>query len=294
MQFQSDGTGIDGGAPVDNGSQVVTVTGNVFRLATGSATSPVSLGAARVGIGTLSGNLSVTNTAANDGFSENLDAAITTTTPDVTGSSGQVTGLAAGRTNSTGLSVSLDNSSAGAKCGTATVQFQSDGTGIDGGAPVDNGSEVVTVTGNVYTPAVANVLTTSPIDFGIVHVGDGGGTLAQSVTVQNGATATALNDVLIGTISAGGPPFSGSGNLGAGLGPQASSSALQVDLGTGTAGIFSGTANLALASHDSQLADLSLATSPLSLSAQVNHYAALAFLKQTGGDGSLTGGGSQL
>jgi len=85
--------------------------------------------------------------------------------------------------------------------------------------------------------------------------------------------------VLIGTISAGGPPFSGGGNLGAGLGPQASSSALQVALGTGTAGIFRGTANLALASHDSQLTDLALATSPLLVSAQVNNYAALAFLK---------------
>jgi hypothetical protein len=108
--------------------------------------------------------------------------------------------------------------------------------------------------------------------------------------VQNAATATALNDVLVGSISAGGAPFSGSGNLGAGLGPQASSSALQVDLGTGTAGQFAGTANLALASHDADLADLALTTNPLSLKAQVNFYAALAFLKQ-GGQGSLTGGG---
>ena len=292
VQFQSDGTGIDGGAPVDNGSQTVTVTGNVFRLATGSATSPASLGAARVGIGTLSGNLSVTNTAANDGFSENLDAAISATTPDITGSSGSVSGLAAGQTNSTGLNVTLNNSSAGAKSGTATVQFQSDGTGIDGGAPIDNGSQVVTVTGNVYTPAVANVLMNPPIDFGIVHVGDGAGTIAKSVTVQNGAAITALNDVMTGSISAGPtPPFSGSGTLGAGLAPGASSSALQVDLATGTAGIFNGTANLDLSSHDSQLADLSLATSPLSLNAQVNLFAKLA-LEQTGGDGKLTGGGT--
>ena len=37
VQFKSDGTGIDGGAPINNGSPVVSVTGNVFRLATGSA-----------------------------------------------------------------------------------------------------------------------------------------------------------------------------------------------------------------------------------------------------------------
>jgi hypothetical protein len=46
-----------------------------------------------------------------------------------------------------------------------------------------------------------------------------------------------------------------------------------------------------LASHDAQLADLPLSTSPLSLQGQVNNYAALAFLHQ-GEQGSLTGGAS--
>jgi hypothetical protein len=179
VALQSDATPLGGGT-IPLPSQNITVQGNVFGLATGSATSPADIGAARVGIGMLSGNLSVTNTAAV-GFSENLDASISATAPAVTGSSGSVTGLAPGQTNSTGLSVTLDNSSAGAKSGTATVQFQSDGTGIDGGAPVNNGSQVVTVTGNVYTPAVASVVTTSPIDFGIIHVN--GPTQTKSVTV---------------------------------------------------------------------------------------------------------------
>ena len=48
---------------------------------------------------------------------------------------------------------------------------------------------------------------------------------------------------------------------------------------------------MALTSHDSQLANLPLTTSPLTLQAQVNLYAALAFLQQ-GGQGSLTGGGA--
>ncbi len=110
--------------------------------------------------------------------------------------------------------------------------------------------------------------------------------------MQNGAQATALNDVLIGSISAGGAPFSGSGTLGAGLGAQQSSStALMVNLSTANAGIFSGTANLALASHDPDLSDLALTTGPISLSAQVNNYAKLGFLKSSG-DGTLSGGGS--
>jgi hypothetical protein len=61
----------------------------------------------------------------------------------------------------------------------------------------------------------------------------------------------------------------------------------RVNLNIGAAGIFTGTANLALASHDADLADLSLATSPPWLKAQVNNYAALALLKD-GGDGTLS------
>jgi hypothetical protein len=410
--FQSDGTGIDGGAPVSVGSQTVTVTGSVYRLASGSA-QDVNFGNVRINA-PLSGNIGVTNTAANDGYSENLDAAITGTTPQVTAAGGSVTGLGAQQTNSTGLSVSLNTAAAGAISGTATIGFQSDGTGIDGGAPVGVGSQTVNVAANVYrlanpvintpsplsfaarvgdtvTPQTLSITNSSPdaytedlaaafgtvptrftssgsiaglaaqgmdtsslsvgvnsstagsftgsipldftstgtfgggtgsdggapvpVDtgasvsasaniyspatanvpssnnFGIVHVGDGGGSLTQSAVVQNGAAVTALNDVLIGSISGGSGPFSTGGNLGAGLGPQASSSALRVTLNTGAAGIFSSTANFSLASHDSQLADLPLATNPLDLQAQVNNYAALAFVKE-GGKGTLTGGGS--
>jgi PEP-CTERM motif len=411
--FQSDGTGIDGGAPVGVGSQTVTVSGSVYRLASGSA-QDVNFGNVRINA-PLSGNIGVTNAAANDGYSENLDATITGTTPQVIGSSGSVAGLAAGQTNSAGLSVSLNTAAAGAISGTATVGFQSDGTGIDGGAPVSVGSQTVNAAANVYrlanpvintsspvsfaarvgdtvtpqtlsitnsspdaytedlaaafgttvptpftgtgsiaglaaqgtdasslsvgvntstagnftgaipldlastgtfgggtgsdggapvavdtgasvsasadiyTPAIANV--PSSVNFGIVHVGDGGGSLTQSAVVQNGAAVTALNDVLIGSISGGSGPLSTSGDLGAGLGPQISSSALKVTLNTGAAGIFSSTANFSLASHDAQLADLPLAANPLDLQAQVNNYAALAFVKQ-GGKATLTGGGS--
>ena len=96
LQSNSTPNGCTSDCIADLPSQPITVTGDVFRLATGSATSPVSLGNVRINTA-LSGNLSVTNTAANDGFSENLDAAISATTPDITGSSGSVTGLAAGR-----------------------------------------------------------------------------------------------------------------------------------------------------------------------------------------------------
>ena len=236
--------------------------GDVYRLADPVLnTSSVTL-AARVGGAAPSQAVSITNSSP-DIYTEGLAASFgTAPTPFTT--SGSITNLAAQGTSSA-LSVALGTGTAGSYSGSVGVNYTSTGAGTDNAPDMSVGSGSVTLSGNVYTPAVADVLTTSPVNFGIVHVGDGGGSLTQGVTVQNGAAATALNDVLVGSISAGGAPFSGSGTLGAGLAAGASSSALQVALGTGTAGIFSGTADLALASHDSQLTDLALATSPLTL-----------------------------
>ncbi|HLG89932.1 MAG TPA: choice-of-anchor D domain-containing protein [Alphaproteobacteria bacterium] len=291
IDFKSDGTAFSGGTITDLGNTNVAVTGNVYRLATGSAASPAAIGATRVGAGPLTGNLSVTNTAASDGFSENLDAAISGTGGQVTASSGSVTGLAAGNTNGSGLSVTLDSASSGVKSGTATVQFKSDGTGIDGGAPVDNGSQVVTVTGKVYQTAVASV-SPGPVNFGIVHKGD---TVApQSINVANTASG-ALTDVVTGNVGsitgASSGAFSSSGTLGTGVAAGGNSNALQIGLNTGTAGVYNGQANLALNSHDADLADVALSTAPVALEAQVNNYAHGTYLGE-GGAGTLSGSGS--
>ena len=290
VALQSDSTpnGCTSDCTADLPSQSVTVKGDVYRLADPVLnTSSVTL-AARVGGAAPSQAVSITNSSP-DIYTEGLAASFgTAPTPFTT--SGSITNLAAQGTSSA-LSVALGTGTAGSYSGSVGVNYTSTGAGTDNAPDMSVGSGSVTLSGNVYTPAVADVLTTSPVNFGIVHVGDGGGSLTQGVTVQNGAAATALNDVLVGSISAGGAPFSGSGTLGAGLAAGASSSALQVALGTGTAGMFSGAADLALASHDSQLTDLALATSPLTLEAQVNNYAALAFVKQ-GGQGSLSGGGT--
>ncbi len=275
-----------------------SVTATVTNLAVPQINNPQPITfAARTGNTVGRQGVSITNAAPAGAFTEGLIGNVTGTTGTgitATGGFGPPTSnpeLGGQQTNATFVQVGIDTSSAGVKSGNAEIDFGSDGTPF-GGVVTDLGTTNVAVSGNVYTPAVASVLTTSPIDFGIVHVGDP--TQTKSATVENGATATALNDTLIGTISAGGPPFSGSGAIAApGLAPGASSSALQVNLATNTAGIFTGTANLALASHDSQLADLPLSTSPISLNAQVNLFAALGLLQQ-GGQGSLTGSGTSF
>ena len=70
-----------------------------------------------------------------------------------------------------------------------------------------------------------------------------------------------------------------------------SSNALKLGLNTSTAGNFSGTANLALASHNPDLADVALSTSPISVQAQVLNFAIAAMAKASGA-GTFSGGGT--
>lgn len=74
VDFKSDGTAVAGGTVTDLGNTNVAVSG--------SASASVDIGSGRVG-GNLAGALSVTHTAAPDGFSEKLNATITGTTPAV-------------------------------------------------------------------------------------------------------------------------------------------------------------------------------------------------------------------
>src|SRR5206468_12874405 len=109
-------------------------------------------------------------------------------------------------------------------------------------------TQTVNVNGKVYTPAEAQVPTQS-FDFGIVHKGDV--VALKPVEVRNTAPVTALNDVLQGSFSGVNSPFTATGTLGAGVAAGASdATSLKMGLGTGNAGVFSGSATLALASHN--------------------------------------------
>ncbi|MCB1966372.1 MAG: choice-of-anchor D domain-containing protein, partial [Candidatus Accumulibacter sp.] len=94
------------------GSQNITVSGDVYRLAQGAATpTPVSFGNRHVG-DSASQLLAVQNTAAADGFSEKLNASISSNGAQVT-ASGSFNLLAAQATDSSSLQVGIDTSSAG-------------------------------------------------------------------------------------------------------------------------------------------------------------------------------------
>ena len=268
-------------------SQDVAVTGQVFRLAQASAHTPEPVVInARVG-DMAEQALSLTNTAANDGFSESLNGSIGGATGDVS-ASGAFSLLAAGATDNINLTVGIDTGTAGAKSGTATIGLESDGSGtsnIIGNVALSD--QIVNVSGNVWAAAVADVQP-DPVDFGIVHVGDT--VTTQALAVSNIASG-ALTDVLRGGFGAVDGPFGGSGDLGTGVAAgNTDNSSLSVALDTSTAGVFNGTANLDLRSHDPDLADLMLTPETVGLTAQVNNFANPVF-DFIGGDGAFSGGG---
>ena len=242
ITLTSDGTGTSGLGSTSLGTQTVNVSGDVYRTAVGSVVAPVVVANQHVG-GSATQALSVSNTAANDGFSEKLDASFGTNTGNVTNNGGSISLLGDTATNNTSLSVGVDTSSAGAKSGTATVNFTSNGTGTSGLASIGAGSQAVTVTGNVYN--LASSSTIAPINLGVLHVGQGGGSVSQGISITNTAPTGLFSEGLDSSFGSytnnGGtlnPTFNGSiTNLTAGSTDAAS---MQVTLNTSTAGSVSG------------------------------------------------------
>ncbi|MBI2799678.1 MAG: choice-of-anchor D domain-containing protein [Gammaproteobacteria bacterium] len=269
--------------------QVLSLSGAVFRLASAGIQNvqPIDFGAFRVGDVMTAVDLAIKNTAANDGFSEKLtgsagpaDAGFSAT--------GAFTLVGAQATNTGGIKVGLETTIAGAKVGTAKVNLVSDGTGTSNLGQTALTQQSVNLQGKVYAKAVAEVQTPS-VDFGIVHIGET--VTAKALTVKNNTTG-ALTDNLLGSVSAVPSGFTGAGSLGAtGLAAGATSTALKVGLDTTNAGVFTGTATLAFASHDADLTDLSLANQSVAVAAQVNRFANPVLTKLSGA-GTFTPNGT--
>jgi hypothetical protein len=147
------------------------------------------------------------------------------------------------------------------------------------------GTQAISVSGNVYAPAVPQ-LGTPTVNFGIVRVGD---TVApRSVAVSNTATG-ALTDTLRATLSGGASPFTASGTAAAVAAGTTDSTSLNVALNTSVAGVYTGSsAVVSFTSQNPEMVDLARGSAPVALSAQVNNLAATT-LAHTGA-GSFSGG----
>ncbi len=196
VNLETNGSGTSGLAshalPQSPASVTVQATGYRLAAASPHTPEPVDLGNIRVGGSFGTQMLSVQNTAANDDFSENLNASIGGATGGASGS-GSFNLLAPQATNGTGLVVGLGNANtnvAGAKTGTATISFVSDGTDTSGlgQTPMTGQNQTVNVSGNVYQPAAGQLNTPTSLNFGTVQVGQA---VSQNLSISNVATGPA-------------------------------------------------------------------------------------------------------
>ena len=149
LALQSNAVNGSGLGTTSIGSDVVAITGTGYRLAAANAISaPINLGMIHVGGSFGTQALAVTNTVANDGYSEALNATITPT-GDAT-ANGSISLLGPTLTDSSSLTVGLC-ASAGQKSGTATVTLASDGTGSSGLGTTTLGTQAINVTGSVFS-----------------------------------------------------------------------------------------------------------------------------------------------
>ena len=149
----SDGTTIDGLGTTALPSQTITVIGSVYAYADPLLNSgTISFANAHVGTaGTQA--LTITDATTDAAFTEDLDAGFGASTSGVT-TSGSIT-LAAGATNTSGLTIGLSSTTAGLQIGTAVLSLISDGTTIDGLGTTSLPSQTVTATGAFYAYADA-------------------------------------------------------------------------------------------------------------------------------------------
>src|SRR5258706_7757535 len=154
INFVSDGTGTSGLGQTQLLAQDVNVTGSVFRTAAPTLNTPTLNLAARGGDVSPTTAVSLTNSAANDGFGEGLKASLGAAPAGFT-TTGAIANLAAGGTDASSLKVGLVTTSAGTFGGTAAGSLTSTGAGTSGLSDLSLGTQNVRVNGAVYTPAVA-------------------------------------------------------------------------------------------------------------------------------------------
>ena len=271
VNFASDGAGTSGLGITALPGQSVGITGvieavgSVFRLASASAAAPNPVDFGNVRIGSAATRpLTVANTAANDGFSEKLNASIGGATAGVT-ATGAFNLLAPQSSNNSALIVGIDTATAGARAGTATITLASDGTGTSGLGITPLPSQTVAVSGAVYR--LANPALVPPAVALAARVGGAAPAAALGVTNVSPDAFTERLDASFGAVSAG---FSGTGAI-TGLVAGASSNALGVALNTAVAGSVAGTATVNFVSSGSGTTDAPDAALPSQSVALTGH-----------------------
>jgi hypothetical protein len=196
LTLASDGQFTDGQGISPLPSQTITVQGAVYREATASVAAPAVNLVYHVG-DLVDLPLQITNSAANDGFSENLRVAVDQTTGGIIAATpiGELAAQASGA-----ATLGFSTAAAGPVSGSITLDFASDGVGIDGFAAIPIGTQTIQVNAEVDNFAQATWEETS-----------GGGTFQQSgqnYTLDLGSVYQGASPITVGLAvvnSASGP-----------------------------------------------------------------------------------------
>jgi hypothetical protein len=219
-----------------------------YNAAVGNATpSPMQIANQRVGGTPVTQFFTISNNAAAGAFSEDLNASFAGSSGDAAISGGNILGLIAGGSNATTTGARVDNSTAGAKTGTVTLNYQTAGTvnGVSNGlGTASAGSQVLTVNGNVYQVA-AGAIQTAALNFGTIQVGQ---SVSQNLVIRNTASGAAgfvedLNADFGATSGTGASRISGTGSLNgilAGTNSNAGNGVMTVSVNTLSAGVVAG------------------------------------------------------
>jgi hypothetical protein len=239
--------------------------GWAFYTAIGSvSTSNINFGNVREGT-TQTQSFTVSNSASNSGYNENLNTAVSVSNGNASVSPGNLTGIFAG--SSVNEAVTLNSTGSGVKTSSIILSHVSSGVGTSGLADIAVGNNAISVSGTVY--AVANpVVQATPLNF-VGRVGDTLGT--QAISVSNAST-NSYREGLKADVTTSSTPFSASGNIANLVAQGTDHSTLTVGASTVTAGSFTGTANVAVTSTGAgttNATDLSLGTQAVNLTAHI-------------------------
>lgn len=247
---------------------VASLTGNSITTVGGSTYNALDLGNVRVGQ-QATGNLAITNAAANDGFSEGLIINGAGTLSNNIHVGAPPTGTIAPGSSAL-IAVGIDTNQAGTQQGFVVVGNSSDGTQTNNGTPVQLGNTSAVVTARVYQ--TASPTTIVPVAFGNHRVGD---SVSTTLKITNAAVAGVPIgfqeglDASTGTTSTGFSARGGVTNLAAGA---TSTNGVTIGLDTSSAGAKSGSTSVNLASNGtgtSGLATLGLGAQQVALTGAV-------------------------
>ncbi|NCA27192.1 MAG: hypothetical protein EBU69_03880, partial [Methylophilaceae bacterium] len=162
VNYKSDGTGTSGLSAIDNGSETLTLSGAVYRLAAGSLSSTtLSLGTIRAGQAVSGASVTVTNSGGEAVYTDLLGVSSSATTGFILGGGGVT--LSGGSSSALSVIYNGSTASGGVLSGTLTLDLNSVGqTGLGLGTVALAGTSVA-VNATVYRPAVGTLVSNGTV-----------------------------------------------------------------------------------------------------------------------------------